>query len=256
VNMSIDFRPSIFRRLWVVVLMTVLLLPMPLAMVLILSGPIFRKSAEGWRPISNRARLIYGCVLVLWLVAAAVRAFLAAGGVSGEWASSADPDVPKPGQATMESSQKAAPPPPAAQTRTQETDGRLPLCDSQQVIDAVKDIIENGAASKLLSIKVEDFGQASETIFDQTKSMRRCHALAVLNTGDTQVTYQVFLGPSGKQMVQAQTGEEADQQYVFDSSLKEDQDATARALARERAQQQQQQSDTEGNSNKANDNEP
>lgn len=78
------------RKLWVVVLLTCL---PPVAMVILLSGPVYRWRDQGWRPISNGARYTYGGLLALWLVAATARAVLQPGGISGEWAKSADPEI-------------------------------------------------------------------------------------------------------------------------------------------------------------------
>ena len=42
-------RAPFFRRLWVVVLMTCLLIPMPIAMIVLLTGPVYRRKPDGYR---------------------------------------------------------------------------------------------------------------------------------------------------------------------------------------------------------------
>ena len=106
----------------------------------------------------------------------------------------------------------------------------LAACTDPEVIQAVQNIIKERSTDP--NTTVEDFGKASETVFDKPKNARRCSAEAVLSNGITRVTYQVFLGPSGKQIVQAQDGPGADHQYSIDISRKEELERAALADAR------------------------
>lgn len=84
--------PPILRRLWMVVLLTCIILTFPLAMIMLLSGPVYRWRVEGWQPIGNGPRYVYGSLLALWLVAVAARVILVPGSVSQDFANSANPD--------------------------------------------------------------------------------------------------------------------------------------------------------------------
>jgi len=201
--------PPMFRRLWVVSLLTGLVVTFPIAMIALLSGNVYRKKNGIWHPIGNGPRYVYGGLLALWLVAAIARVAMQPGGLKQEWAKSADPDLP----ATQQQ---------AAATAASTDQAGLSACDSSEATDAVKSSLENGAASKLVDVKVLDFGQAKETIFERDRNIRRCVAVAALNTGQTIVTYQVYLGPSGKQLVQVQTGQQAEMQYELDKDKKKE----------------------------------
>lgn len=84
----------ILRRLWVVVLLTCLLVTFPLAMILLLTGDVYRWKDHGFRPIGKGARFVYGGLLALWQVALVAKAVLSPASIKEEWAKSADPDTP------------------------------------------------------------------------------------------------------------------------------------------------------------------
>lgn len=65
-----------YRKLWVVVVLTVLVLTMPLALLILATGSVYKGTEGGLAPISGRARAIYAGVLVLWLAGAFVNAVL------------------------------------------------------------------------------------------------------------------------------------------------------------------------------------
>ena len=65
-----------YRKLWVVVVLTLLVLTMPVALLILATGSVYRGTEDGPVPISGRARAIYAGVLVLWLVGAFVNAVL------------------------------------------------------------------------------------------------------------------------------------------------------------------------------------
>jgi len=211
------------RKLWVVVLLTCLLITFPVAMVILLSGPVYRWRDHGWRPISNGARYTYGGLLALWLVAATARAVLQPGGISGEWARSAptesSPATAASGPATPAGTSEA-PKDQAQSASAGGVDEAVATCTSELTIEAVKSAIEN--ASKLEPVEVKDFGNAQETFYDPGSKVHQCVAEAVLSTGSTLVTYQLFKGPSGKPMVQVQTGEKAGMQNVWAQGMKEE----------------------------------
>ncbi len=228
---SVPFKAPFFRRLSTVVVMTIALLLMPIAMLLILTGPIYRKRAEGWQPISNKARYAYGGILVVWLVAATAKAFLQPGGIEGEWERSADTTLAKTNSsAANEPTEAQAPeaPAPEPEPQQQASAERLPACDAEAVTDTVKEIIEENGGSNIQTVKVEDFGRVEETWKNPEQNVRRCAAEAILNTGGTRVTFQIGYGPSGKLIVQAQTGRTAAMQYVFDKGKMEEAEAASR----------------------------
>lgn len=65
-----------YRKLWVVVLLTVLVLTMPVALLVLATGNVYRKTDDGLVPISGKSRAIYAGVLVIWLAGAFVNATL------------------------------------------------------------------------------------------------------------------------------------------------------------------------------------
>lgn len=217
-------RPPLFRRLWVVVLLTCLLITMPVALVILLTGQVYRRIPDGYVPVGKGAHRLYAGFLVLWLVLATLRVLLQPGGFKQEWANSADSDLLKSAASQRASVQPQAPPADAKVSQPVANSANdLPTCDSPEATEAVKGAIEEGAAAKLVNVKVQDYGRATETFYEREKNVRHCAAEAVLNTGATNVTFQIFQGPSGKQMVQAQTGEAADQQSSVDEQMREQQ---------------------------------
>jgi len=78
----------LIRRLWVVVLLTCLILTFPIAMVILLTGDVYKKRQGTWQPIKASSRYVYGGLLLLWLIAATVKAIVQPGGIAGMWARS------------------------------------------------------------------------------------------------------------------------------------------------------------------------
>src|SRR4051812_9264706 len=68
-----DFKPSVMRRLWVVLLLTCLLITMPVALVILLTGPVYKRTPEGYTPIGKSAHRAYASFLILWVVLATLR---------------------------------------------------------------------------------------------------------------------------------------------------------------------------------------
>jgi uncharacterized protein YecT (DUF1311 family) len=234
---SVPAKAPFFRRLSTVVAMTISLLFMPVAMILILTGQIYRKRDGGWQPISNRARYIYGSVLVVWLIAATVRAMLQPGGLKGEWERSADPALTKiTHAASAVNSPAGAPPSPSATT-----DGGLPTCDNSEVIQTAREAIAESPMGLTTGLKVVDAGKGQENLYDPESGVRRCATRVMLNTGASIMTYQVVTGPSGKLIIQAQVGDRAVAQLQTDeieaaqrahkASVKESQEASTPAVA-------------------------
>jgi uncharacterized protein YecT (DUF1311 family) len=56
---------------------------------------------------------------------------------------------------------------------------------------------------------MEDFGHPKELMFDRKANARYCEADAVLNTGETAISYRFFFGPSGSQMIEVTEGKDA-----------------------------------------------
>lgn len=213
-----------FRRLWVVVLMTCLLIPMPIAMIVLLTGPVYRRKPDGYRPISNRSRHIYGGALVLWLVVATLKAFLQPGGIQGEWERSADPTLLKTTQnAPTPATADAAP----TSSSAAKNDG-LPTCDNPEVIQTAREAIDESPAGVTEGLRVRDVGKGQETFFQPERKLRRCVAEVMMNSGGSLMTYQVLYGPSGNLMVQAQVGDAAVMQHEVDKARKEEAEAASR----------------------------
>jgi hypothetical protein len=186
-----------YRRLWVVVLLTCLLITFPLAMIILLTGDVYRWKEHAFHPIGKSSRYVYGGLLALWLAAVVARSIFMNQGLpifsklinsgSGESTASNVPD----------------------------------LCDSSDAAEMVKGALE-GSNSAVETVKVLDFGHAKETFFDATHNVRRCYAEAILNTGDSWVTYQLYFGPSGGELVQVEQGVRAEQQLIIDRDDKAD----------------------------------
>ena len=220
----VPVRAPFFRRLWVVVLMTCLLIPMPIAMLVLLTGPVYRRKPDGYRPISNRARFIYGGALVLWLVIATLKAFLQPGGIQGEWERSADPALVKTTQNAPATSTAGAAPTPSSSANS----NGVPTCDNPEVIQTAREAIDESPAGVTQGLRVRDVGKGQETFYQPERKLRRCVAEAMLNSGSSLMTYQVLYGPSGNLMVQAQVGDAAVMQHEVDKARKEEAEAASR----------------------------
>lgn len=78
--------PPFFRRLWFVVLLTCLLLTFPISLLILVTGNVFKRTADGsLAPLKNKTRYIYAALLALWAIGAIVRAIIH----SGDWEASA-----------------------------------------------------------------------------------------------------------------------------------------------------------------------
>lgn len=66
---TLPVNAPIFRRLWVIVVLTCLLLTFPIAMILLFTGDIYRKKNGALQPLMTSSRMVYGGLLALWLVA-------------------------------------------------------------------------------------------------------------------------------------------------------------------------------------------
>jgi hypothetical protein len=226
----------VLRRLWVVVLLTCLLITFPIAMIVLLTGDVYRWRQGSFRPIGNSARYIYGGLLILWLVAVVAKSVMSPDTVGQQWAKSADPDAPnsaaaQPATKSVDTASAAATAPNNKEALAIPTEPAKDVpesCTSETAIDAVKSAIENGPDANTTNIKVEDFGKAKEIWFEQDRNARRCVAVAVLNTGQTYVTYQLYFGPSGKPMVQVQTGQAAEMQFEVDQAKREEAEEAAK----------------------------
>jgi uncharacterized protein YecT (DUF1311 family) len=73
----------------------------------------------------------------------------------------------------------------------------------------VKSAIEESATSKIISTKVLDFGRAHELFFDKKNNTRYCAADGELNTGASKLSYKLYFGPSGGELVEVREGEDA-----------------------------------------------
>ena len=69
-NDTIQITPPILRRLWLVITLTCLIFTFPIALLILLTGKVYRWRDTGWAPISDKARWIYAGALGFWLLAA------------------------------------------------------------------------------------------------------------------------------------------------------------------------------------------
>lgn len=111
-NDTIPTKPPIIRRLWFVIVGTLLLFP---ALLILATGTAYRRWESGWQPISHKARYIWLGALVCWLILATAKAVLSPGGIEQQWADSADPRL---ASATKPKPTKA----PEAKTTTEPTE--------------------------------------------------------------------------------------------------------------------------------------
>ncbi len=217
--MPVPVKAPFFRRLWLVVLMTCLLIPMPLAMIILLTGPVYRRKSDGYHPISNRTRHIYGGALVLWLVLVTLKGLLQPGGVQGEWERSANRVAPN---STVPAAERNATDTPRASAPREAQSDNLPACDSPEVIQTAREAIEEGPAGLAMGLRVRDVGKGHETLYEPDRKLRRCVAEALLNNGASLLTYQVLYGPSGNLMVQSQVGDTAAMQFEVDKAKRDE----------------------------------
>jgi hypothetical protein len=184
----------VYRQQW---LLIVLLLTISfLALVPLASGQIYRKQAGAglWVPIKRSTKIIY-FVLSFWLTAAILFHYVGPDDHTPKEASTASSNV----SSSSSANSAADTPQPTAPA----------ACDDSDAIDAVKGAIEDSPASKLVTIKVVDFGNAHELYFDKKSNVRFCEANALLNSGSTKISYRIFFGPSGDQAVEEQEGADA-----------------------------------------------
>jgi hypothetical protein len=207
--------PPLLRRLWLVIALTCLIFTFPIALLILLTGKVYRWRETGWAPISDKARWIYAGALGLWLFAAIAN--FAMSGKSGQetWKENQVVTSQSRSEALSGGANSEAP------SKSTHVVSEIPACNSDETVSAVKEAIENNGGSRLQTIEVQDFGKMVETWMEPGSNIRRCVAAAILNTGSTLITYQLFKGPSGKQMVQVQTGESAEMQYMMDTAKKD-----------------------------------
>ena len=206
-----------YRKLWVVVTLTCLILTFWVSLIILATGDVYKRTKDGSRaPIKKTTRYVFAGLLATWMAAVVVKAVVDPESISQRWAESAIAD--KTGQPTGQTASNGAAAP--------------DTCESSDAADMVKSAIENSPGAQAESLKVLDFGKAQETWFDKAANVRRCAGVAFLNSGQTVVAYQIFFGPSGKEMLQFQTGQQASMQIEVDGAKKEEaQNATKPAPA-------------------------
>lgn len=179
--------PPVYRRLWLVVTMTALLLTFPLALLVLVTGQVYRRRDGEWQAISGTARTVYAGALGLWLISAGIYGAL-------------HPNTYR--ENAVNTGQVAANP------GNQAEDGQPISCDSSDAVDMVKSAVENNATARLVQVKILDFGKARQVYADRSNKVRYCVAEAELNTGGHQVSYKLYFGPSGAQMVEVRQGDD------------------------------------------------
>jgi hypothetical protein len=99
-----------YRRLWFVVLLTCLVLTFPIALIILVTGDVYKK-ADGVRvPIGNKTRYIYASILGLWLAAAIIRSIM----YPDDWTTASNQKAPvaSPSQSASSESPATNPAPP------------------------------------------------------------------------------------------------------------------------------------------------
>jgi uncharacterized protein YecT (DUF1311 family) len=169
-----------YRRLWLVVLLTCLIITSPIAFLILITGDVYRRNRDlSFRPMKRSNRFIYAGALVVWFLAAGANAIIHPGVLNEEIAATN----------TKSSEQQVS------------AEDPLPKCDDADAIGDVKDSLENTALSKLIQVKVLDMGHEQEIYYDKIKTARYCKAQAELNTGSTAIVYKFYMGPSGAKLV-------------------------------------------------------
>jgi hypothetical protein len=205
-------RIPFYRRLWVVVLLTCLVITFWISLLILATGEVYRKSNGVRVPIRRGTRLVYASLLGLWLAGLVIKTAMDPGSVTREWDQSAinykQAGVVAPPAATSQST-------PATQTASSSPNvANAPnppdTCDSTDAADLVKQAEEDSAASKLVQIKLLDFGHQKEIYFDTKTNTRYCQADAALNTGDTKLSYRLYYNMAGNQeLIEVKEGEDA-----------------------------------------------
>lgn len=204
-----------YRRLWFVVLLTCLLVTFPIALIILLTGDVFKRASGALIPIKRTTRRIYAGALVLWLGALIIQAYLHPTSISEAWKASADRD-----QTASNTTASSPTSPPLA-------------CDSSDAADMVKSAIEDSATSGIVATKVMDYGHAKELWFDTDDNARFCQADAELNTGSTPLSFRLYYGPSGTALVEVKQGADA-----FNVQELKDLVAASKQIAVQKAKQQ------------------
>lgn len=151
------------RRLWVVVLFNCLLITFPVALAILASGPVYKRTEGGFRAITGGARWTWAGFLALWLVALVAKAAIH----PGDWQTVAT--APTPAASTGKSpaakatTEPSAPPPqqPAAQEAA--ADGP-PGCTDPAFRQTVLEAVNNGFDKAGLPREPEDEQAAGNLI--------------------------------------------------------------------------------------------
>ena len=141
--------PPVHRRLWFVVTLTCLLVTFWLALFILASGPVYRKKAGVWSPISNGARRIYAGFLFLWILALLAKAIFH----PGDW------EVQTPAQQTSSATQPVAAPTNNAQAATT-TDAKV--CVAPAIPNGTPYLV---ARARLIASGYEPHGQTDSSTF-------------------------------------------------------------------------------------------
>jgi len=205
-----------YRKLWLVVTLTCLILTFWISLIILLTGDVYTRTKDrALTPIKKSTRYVYAGFLAVWMVAAGINAVI-------------HPSILKEDIAGGTPAQTSSGAPQAAAPSSSQASNMPDACESSDAADMVKNALENAPAAQLVSVKVLDFGKAKETWFDKASNVRRCYGIAYLNSGQTPVAYQLFFGPSGKEMVQVLTGDQATTQVMVDQAKKEEADNAAK----------------------------
>jgi len=95
---SIPSHVPFYRRLWVVVTLTCLILTFWVSLIILATGDVYRRAKGGsLTPIKRTTRRVYAGLLALWVIGLVVKAVIDPSSLNQEWANSA------PAQSTAES---------------------------------------------------------------------------------------------------------------------------------------------------------
>ena len=235
-----------YRRLWVVVCLTMGLVTAPMALLCLATGPVYRRTSNGLTPIAGWARATYAGALGLWL--AAVIYNVSQGGLSEAYQANRiakqESQAQEVAQDTAAAGDRAEQPSQVQPSQPSQTaqagqmgqesptvvSGQPVACGSSQAAQMVRSALEGGT-NRVMGIQVLDFGGTQEWYFDEPNNIRYCQGRAELNTGSKRLGYRLYFGPSGTPLAEVR-----EETHAFEVRI-----AIAKGMAEQQAAQQAQQ---------------
>lgn len=82
-----------------------------------------------------------------------------------------------------------------------QADEGLPECASEQAIEGVRSVLEDGANSKLVKVELLDISAIQEFETSQDKTSRTCVGIVTLNTGEAPIKFRFYFAKSDQSRV-------------------------------------------------------